>query len=122
MEVTTLNFSCNVIQADVDGFTAEEGDYIIKFRDSKLKHSFQKKDRLNIHIENVSNLGNEETKPGYSVVYGILCNYLPNGFLFKDDKPNGLFWSTRGMLTHRKFEDNEYFEKEEKIRIIISKI
>lgn len=123
MEHIQFSFSCKVIRKTIDGFTAILPDeYLIKYRDTKYHYFFDIGDTLSITIENVTEIRNDEVKEDYAIIYVILHSFMSNGFLFRDigDK-RGFFWASRGMITHKVFEKNDYWEEDNLLKIIIKK-
>ena len=123
MEHIRFSFKCYVLRKSSDGFTGLiEGDYIIKFRDSKHKHLFDEGDNLLITLENTAEQSREEVKKRYSIIYVVVHSFLSNGFLFRDYvEKKSFFWSNRGMITHKKFEDSDIFNEGDILKMIIRK-
>jgi len=120
-----LQFKCKIHRLIDNGFTSlDEKEYLIRFEDKNLHHPFNKDDNILITIENVENVQKEIVADGYLVIFCILKSFLSNGFLFigANSKNEGFFWTYRGMITHRLFAVNDYFEKNSLLRIMIKKI
>ena len=124
MEQIKFNFNCRILRIVDDGFIALDKEYLIKFQDNKHKHFFNADDEVFIGLENVDEPRDDELKEGYSVIYCQLKNYLSNGIQFLDikEQKKGFFWNYRGVLTHRIFENNDLWEKNSILRIMIRKI
>lgn len=116
-----LEFSAKILRTLPDGFNAilEDG-YLIKFRDSQARHDFQANDKITFIIENADKDEGEKIFNNHSVIYGIITSFISNGFLFKSiSEKSKFFWNTRGMLTHKRFERDDYFEHNSLIKIEI---
>lgn len=123
MEQVRLNFKCKIIRKALDGFTAVLPDeYVIKFRDANCHYSFDEDDELEITIENIEKNSNDEVREKYAIIYVVLHAFLSNGFLFRDIGQKGFFWTHRGMLTHKAFEKNDYWEDGSLLKIIMKKV
>ena len=124
IQYTKLQFSCKVKRIIDNGFTAMEGEDLIKFQDSRLKHYFNIGDSLSVTLENVDKEGNETIREGRSVFYVQLKRYLPSGFNFMDvgGEPKTLFWDFRGFITHKSFENSSPWIKESIIKITIYRL
>ena|SRR3990167_10164972 len=123
MEKNIHSFECRVIRVTEEGLSALDNEYLVKFHDSRIKHHFSIGDIVHFSIENIDEIGEDICRRGYSVIYITLKNHLPNGFSFIDFTPEkSFFWSQRGILTHRFFENNDGWEKGTKLRISLKKI
>lgn len=123
MEHIRFSFHCRVVKKTIDGFIAilEDG-YIVKFIDTKYHYFFEYGDLLDITVENIDINSNDEVKENYAIIYVILHSFLSNGFLFRDiEVKKGWFWSSRGMITHKKWEKDDVFEEGMFLKIIIKK-
>lgn len=124
MEIIKLIFQARIIRSSSDSFSAILSDnYLIKFKDSKLRHYFNVNDLVNISIENSETIGREEVRLNHMIIYCILNSFLSNGFMFRDtEKQRSFFWTNRGLITHKKFETDDYFEENDILKIVIRKI
>ena len=119
-----IEFSCKIIRLIENGFLAEDKDkYRILFEDKKFKHLFKPSDDVVIVIENVDEARDEEIKEGYSVIYCILQSYLSNGIHFIGiNEKHGFFWNYRGQITNQKMEENDYWSKNDILRIMMHSV
>lgn len=121
MEYIKLEFSARILRILPDGFNAilEDG-YLMKFRDSQAQHNFEANDRIIFTIGNINKDEGEEIFNKHSVIYGIITSFISNGFLFKSvNEKSKFFWSTRGMITHKRFEKDDLFEHNSLVKIEI---
>lgn len=124
MQKFKIEFKCRINRMTQDGFSALENDtYLIRFQDSKHAHIFNDGDTIIISLENTDEPKQETTRNGYSVIYCTLKNHLSNGFQFSDvNSNNGFFWSYRGIITYKLFENTEIWETGTLIRIMIKRL
>lgn len=124
-QIFKFSFKCRIIRVFDTGFTAifEDG-YLVKFQDKKYKYIFFNDDNIIVTIENTDELRQEYIKSGYSVIYVILKNYLPNGiqFINFNKQKQGFFWDYRGFITHKIFEDSDLWEKDTLLRIMMKRV
>ena len=124
MEKVSFQTICKIIRKTEKGFSALEGEYLIKFEDSKYVHFFKVGDDIEINMGNVSE-GKEDTiREGYSLFYIQIKNYTANGinFMSVGEKPSTFFWSFRGFLTNEVFEDIEPYPLDSILKITMRKI
>ena len=126
MKIFKFSFKCRIIRIFDNGFTAilDENEYIIKFQDKKYRPLFYVGDEILVTIENGSEPGQEYTRQKYMVIYCTLKNYLPNGIQFVNfnEQKHGFFWTYRGFITHKMFEDSDIWEKDTLLRIMIKRV
>ena len=124
MEHIKFNFKCQIARLTDDGWTAIlEDDYLVKFRDSKCHYLFNVSDVVDISIENISEAGKEEIKDRYAIIYVKLVSFISNGIMFKEiNSSKSFFWTKRGMITHKRWEDDDIFKEGDILKIIIKKI
>lgn len=125
MERILLKFSAQITRTFPDGFNAvlEDKEYIIKYRDTKIVCPFKINDNLDILIENAEKAGNDIIDERGIMIYVVISSFISNGFLFKDIRESsGFFWrNVRGLLTFRMFEKSDIYQKDDILRISITK-
>ena len=123
MEKIKIEFKCKIHKLIENGFVGIVNEYLIQFQDKKYNHLFKPNDTIAFVIENADKPKQEEVQEGYSVLYCVVRNYLSNGFLFIDPESpqKGIFWDYRGLLTHKMFEEHDYWEKNTLLRVMLRK-